>query len=160
VTRPSETEIQEASTLLSKAFLQSEDDLERRILDLDGDVLAIVRDDRDCRRLDPGVKVVLSSGYSGDEATKQFAGDDLAGFLQKPYSPEALRQVIGPLADPPPKRSIPSRGWPKPGSNDVDGIDGSCSDRVSLRQPSLRLPQARARAIASPTRRQRYSVCQ
>ncbi|MFT7578684.1 MAG: hypothetical protein ACI9MR_000342 [Myxococcota bacterium] len=45
MTRASETEIQEASTLLSKAFLQSEDDLEkRRILDLDGDVLAIVRE--------------------------------------------------------------------------------------------------------------------
>jgi hypothetical protein len=44
MTRAYETEIQEASTLLANAFLQREDDLDRRILDLDGDVLAIVRE--------------------------------------------------------------------------------------------------------------------
>jgi len=47
------------------------------------------------RRINPDVKVVLSSGYSEEEATTHFVGKGLAGFLQKPYSPEALREMFG-----------------------------------------------------------------
>ena len=42
------------------------------------------------RRIDPGARVILVSGYSEERAVKHFATDNLAGFLQKPFLPEAL----------------------------------------------------------------------
>ena len=38
----------------------------------------------------PDVRVVLSSGYSKETATERFAGQGLAGFIQKPYQLGAL----------------------------------------------------------------------
>lgn len=49
---------------------------------------------RELRRINPDVKVVLSSGYNEEEATTRFLGKGLAGFLQKPYSPAALRETM------------------------------------------------------------------
>jgi len=49
---------------------------------------------RELRRINPGVKVVLSSGYNEEEATSRFTGKGLAGFLQKPYSPDRLRETM------------------------------------------------------------------
>jgi len=50
------------------------------------------------REMNPDVRVVLSSGYNEKEATRGFAEDDLAGFVQKPYRVETLishlRQVL------------------------------------------------------------------
>jgi len=40
------------------------------------------------------VKVILSSGYNEQDATSRFAGKGLAGFLQKPYTPEALEEIV------------------------------------------------------------------
>jgi CheY-like chemotaxis protein len=46
-----------------------------------------------------GVPVILSSGYSESEALRRFAGQGLAGFLQKPYQAATLaakvRQALG-----------------------------------------------------------------
>ena len=42
----------------------------------------------------PDVKAIVSSGYSEAEAVRRFAGRCLAGFLQKPYSPQALAEKI------------------------------------------------------------------
>ena len=42
------------------------------------------------KRIDPEVRVILSTGYSESEATKRFAGQGLAGFLQKPYTSAQL----------------------------------------------------------------------
>lgn len=51
------------------------------------------------RKIRADVPVILSSGYSEEESTKQFAGRGLAGFLQKPYALEDLkrnlREVLG-----------------------------------------------------------------
>jgi len=49
---------------------------------------------RELRRLNPNVKVILSSGYSEEDTTTRFVGKGLAGFLQKPYSPQLLQQVL------------------------------------------------------------------
>jgi len=49
---------------------------------------------RALRQLDEHVKVVLSSGYNEQEATSRFTGKGLAGFIQKPYHPDALEAVI------------------------------------------------------------------
>ncbi|HSB61607.1 MAG TPA: response regulator [Vicinamibacteria bacterium] len=40
---------------------------------------------RELRRIAPDVPVILSSGYAEEQARAPFAGEDLAGFLQKPY---------------------------------------------------------------------------
>jgi PAS domain S-box-containing protein len=43
------------------------------------------------RQIRPDVRVVLSSGYTEEEATRQFTDRDLMGFLQKPY---ALKDLV------------------------------------------------------------------
>ena len=40
---------------------------------------------RELRRLDPGCRVVLTSGYNEQEAIQDFLGRGLAGFVQKPF---------------------------------------------------------------------------
>ncbi len=40
---------------------------------------------RELRRIDPAVRVLLTSGYNEVDATARFAGKGLAGFLQKPF---------------------------------------------------------------------------
>jgi PAS domain S-box-containing protein len=49
---------------------------------------------RELRRIRPDVRIVLSSGYSAEEATRQFTDRDLVGFLQKPYSIKDLVRTI------------------------------------------------------------------
>ena len=50
------------------------------------------------RRMNPEVKVVLSSGYSEAEATRRFIGQGLADFIQKPYDFQTLvSKVLGAL---------------------------------------------------------------
>ncbi|MFZ1641807.1 MAG: ATP-binding protein [Candidatus Contendobacter sp.] len=62
---------------------------------------------RELRWLDPKVRVVMSSGYTESEITPRFAGQQLTGFLQKPYTMTALMDCLrGPLGD---------GGPPKPG---------------------------------------------
>jgi PAS domain S-box-containing protein len=46
------------------------------------------------RAVDPAVKVILSSGYDQDEATRRFGPDGPAGFIQKPYRPQQLMAEI------------------------------------------------------------------
>jgi len=51
------------------------------------------------KRINPDVKVLLSSGYNEQETTTRFTGQGLSGFLQKPYTPEALRSKIREVLD-------------------------------------------------------------
>ncbi len=46
------------------------------------------------RRIRADVPVILSSGFSEQEATSRFAGKGLAGFLEKPFSPQTLLDKI------------------------------------------------------------------
>jgi PAS domain S-box-containing protein len=46
------------------------------------------------REIDPGVPVILSSGYDHQEATRRFGSDGPAGFIQKPYRPRQLMAEI------------------------------------------------------------------
>ena len=50
---------------------------------------------RRLREIDPGVPVLLSSGYDHDEARGRFGEGAPAGFIQKPYRPEQLMAEIG-----------------------------------------------------------------
>jgi len=49
---------------------------------------------RELRKINGDVKVVLCSGYSEADATSHFDGKGLAGFIQKPYLPDALIAVV------------------------------------------------------------------
>ena len=52
---------------------------------------------RQLRQINPEVRVILSSGYNEQEATSRFAGKGLAGFVQKPYTPTQLAEVVAKL---------------------------------------------------------------
>jgi len=51
------------------------------------------------RKLDPGVKVILCSGYSGKEIERRFFGKGLGGFLHKPYAMNDLRDAVARLLE-------------------------------------------------------------
>ena len=44
------------------------------------------------RRIRPDVPVILSSGYSEEEARRQFSGQQFNAFIHKPYQIDALIQ--------------------------------------------------------------------
>ena len=46
------------------------------------------------RALQPGLRVLLMSGFAEPQAVARFAGLGLAGFLQKPFKPDALRDKL------------------------------------------------------------------
>ena len=49
---------------------------------------------REIRALDEEVPVLLMSGYNEQDAVMRFAGKGLAGFLQKPFTVEMLRERL------------------------------------------------------------------
>ncbi|WP_224961534.1 response regulator [Geomonas subterranea] len=49
---------------------------------------------RELREIDPGARVIMSSGFSEYEVTRKFAGKGVAGFVQKPYKLSVLREVL------------------------------------------------------------------
>ena len=51
------------------------------------------------REIDPSVPVVLISGYAEERAAAEFAGAGLDGFLQKPFSPDALIDLLRSLLE-------------------------------------------------------------
>jgi two-component system cell cycle sensor histidine kinase/response regulator CckA len=46
------------------------------------------------RAIEPTVRVILSSGYDQDEATRRFGAEGPVGFIQKPYRPSRLMAEI------------------------------------------------------------------
>jgi two-component system, cell cycle sensor histidine kinase and response regulator CckA len=53
------------------------------------------------KRIREDVKVILSSGGSGQDLVNEFAGMGLAGFIQKPYGAASLAEVLGRALDQP-----------------------------------------------------------
>jgi CheY-like chemotaxis protein len=49
---------------------------------------------RELRALRPDVPVILCSGYSEQAVVGLFEGQGLAGFIQKPYTIEVLRENL------------------------------------------------------------------
>ncbi len=49
---------------------------------------------REMRMIDPGAKVIISSGYNEQEVTQRFVGKHLAGFIQKPYRLNELHSKL------------------------------------------------------------------
>jgi CheY-like chemotaxis protein len=51
------------------------------------------------RTLQPGLKVIFTSGYSADLAGRELRRSDGQDFLQKPYSPQQLLRAIRRMLD-------------------------------------------------------------
>ena len=49
---------------------------------------------RELYRIDPGVRVILTSGYNEQHATRRFRVSELAGYIQQPYRPHALVEKV------------------------------------------------------------------
>ncbi len=63
---------------------------------------------REIHRIDPGIPVILSSGYNEQEAVQRFVGKGLAGFLQKPYQLAQLRRKLKEILEPKPEGHPPA----------------------------------------------------
>ncbi len=46
------------------------------------------------RQLQPDQRIVVFSGYTAQDAKQRFAGQNLNGFLQKPFSTDSLREAL------------------------------------------------------------------
>jgi len=58
---------------------------------------------REIRALSPELPVILSSGFSRDQALPALQGDPRTHFLQKPYAPPDLQELMTSLLGPPPE---------------------------------------------------------
>ena len=56
---------------------------------------------RELRRVRADVAVILTSGYNEIEATRRFTSKGLAGFLQKPFTPDELAAKLAAALAPP-----------------------------------------------------------
>ena len=52
------------------------------------------------RAIDPDAQVILVSGYSRERAAARISSGDLAGFLKKPFLPEALIALVRAVFEP------------------------------------------------------------
>lgn len=75
-------------------FRQHQEEIKLVLLDMTMPKMDGVEAFREIQRIRPGAKVILSSGYNEQDATNRFAGKGLAGFIQKPYLPNALQKIV------------------------------------------------------------------
>ncbi|HSR35589.1 MAG TPA: response regulator, partial [Desulfurivibrionaceae bacterium] len=75
-------------------YAKERDTIDCIILDLTMPRLTGEEAFRELRRLNPAVRVIISSGYNEEEIHHRFAGKGLAGFIQKPYTLATLTGVL------------------------------------------------------------------
>lgn len=93
-----------------EAYKNCSDEVALVLLDLTMPVMSGEEALQQLKLIDPNVKVLLSSGYGEVEAVQRFAGQGLAGFIQKPYTSAALaRKVKEVLVDSIRRRTASSR---------------------------------------------------
>jgi two-component system, cell cycle sensor histidine kinase and response regulator CckA len=80
-------------------IFKSRNDIVFVILDLTMPNMDGVQCFQELRQLDPGVKVIISSGYNKQDVAQKFIGKGMAGFLQKPYRLPALKKAIRKIQD-------------------------------------------------------------
>lgn len=73
-----------------KTFGEFADRIDAVILDLTMPNMDGVEAMRELNALKPGVRVIVSSGYTESEISRRFAGQTVAGFLHKPYRMKEL----------------------------------------------------------------------
>lgn len=80
-------------------FRERADDIICAIVDLTMPHVDGAETFRELRRMRPGVRVILSSGYNEQDVTQRFVGKGLAGFIQKPYQLSTLVAVLKDVLD-------------------------------------------------------------
>jgi PAS domain S-box-containing protein len=75
-------------------FKEESDNLAGVLLDLSMPRMDGVTAFHEMKKINPDIPVILCSGYSEDDATRSFAGETLAGFLQKPYKLDVLAEKL------------------------------------------------------------------
>ena len=81
-----------------RLFEENADRIACVILDLTMPRLDGVRAFQEMKRRRPDVPVILSSGYNQQDATRRFTGEGLAGFIQKPYRFQDLKERLALVA--------------------------------------------------------------
>ncbi|MFO0948533.1 MAG: PAS domain S-box protein [Planctomycetota bacterium] len=76
------------------AFRQRADDIDLVILDMTMPRLGGEETFRELRKIRKDVRVILTSGYNEHEAMVGFQGKGLAGFIQKPWHPAQLMELV------------------------------------------------------------------
>ncbi len=80
-------------------FAASPESFDLVLLDMTMPVMGGEEAFRMLRQIKPEVRVLGSSGYSGQEAARRF-GEGLAGFIQKPYGAPTLCRAVGTILAP------------------------------------------------------------
>jgi len=75
-------------------FQKNKDDISCIVLDLTMPGMDGIATLKQLKGMDPGVRVILSSGYTIEEATRMFSVDGLSGYIQKPYSRNELIDIV------------------------------------------------------------------
>ncbi|HBC57966.1 MAG TPA: hypothetical protein DCZ03_12435 [Gammaproteobacteria bacterium] len=86
-----------------KLYQQSSTDIDCVLLDLTMPRMGGEATFRELRRLNPQLKIIMSSGYNEQEVTQNFVGKGLTGFIQKPYQLSELKlklkEILSPLEE-------------------------------------------------------------
>ena len=77
-----------------KVFEETKDELSLVILDLTMPHLNGEEALVEMRQINPDVPVILTSGYNEQEISTRFEGQELAGFIQKPFRPTVLLAMV------------------------------------------------------------------
>ncbi|KAA3612004.1 MAG: PAS domain S-box protein [Calditrichaeota bacterium] len=77
-----------------KKYKKYSDEIKLVVLDLTMPKLNGEETYKRLTKINPTVKVILSSGFNAQEAIKRFASNGIAGYLQKPYHLQSLRDKI------------------------------------------------------------------
>jgi two-component system, chemotaxis family, CheB/CheR fusion protein len=77
-----------------EVFANDPDRVSLVLLDLTMPVMGGEETLENLRLLRPSIKVLLSTGYSQADALRSFRGKGLAGFVQKPYTPQRLIAAV------------------------------------------------------------------
>lgn len=80
-------------------FRQHADEIVGVLLDMTMPVMSGDEVFREMQKARPTVPVILSSGYSEDDMVRQLQVAGLAGFIQKPYQPQALVDKVREVLD-------------------------------------------------------------
>lgn len=75
-------------------FVAHEENIVAVLLDLTMPEMDGTQTFTELRRLKPDLRVLLMSGFNEQEAINRFAGKGLAGFMQKPFRPDVLRDKL------------------------------------------------------------------
>ncbi|MDD5286252.1 MAG: PAS domain S-box protein [Desulfuromonadaceae bacterium] len=69
------------------------------LLDLIMPVMGGVEAYRELRKITPATPIIICSGYDVEQVSEVLENDEQAGFLQKPYNPDELREMMMRMLD-------------------------------------------------------------